>query len=260
MAKVKVPFDVLAEVMARADPRVIAAMMETCHALYSQGPRHILRHGVVLRDARDLTSFTSFMLSRADTSRFAHFRKLDLATGHLADPYCKWARCAAIDEFLQILQTPALCLETLILQMVDELQDYNSALFAVLASLTTVKHLVLMNGPSHASAMLSASLSRLSSVTVAGGYIDLDALERFSGTLESVTCETFDVNQGTLSFYISLECPTDVRVRRSVSTRAQVGHHLPRRQLSSPIQPALHFVHLPATRIPRVHTTVRSAT
>lgn len=182
------PFDVLAKVMAHAQSCVIAAMMGTCQALYGEGPRHLLRDGVVLRGTRDMEKFTTFMLS-ADTSRFVFFRKLVVETGYLSQD-------GPATKFSQILKSPALCLNTLILQEVDILYAANHTLFTALSQATTVKHLVLMDGDNHGPTMLLTSLFHLVSATVTAGRIELAALKHHAETLESVCCEPFGVHKG----------------------------------------------------------------
>ena len=74
----RLPFDVVAEVMACSEPSVITALMETCRLYYDEGPRHLLCDGVVLRMTMDVKRFSTFMFTPGNT-RFRFLKQLSVS-------------------------------------------------------------------------------------------------------------------------------------------------------------------------------------
>ena len=77
MEQCAVPFDLMAEIMARSPSNTVASFMETCRALYEEGPRHLLRNGVVLNRPASVSGFTAFMFAPG-ANRFIFLRELTI--------------------------------------------------------------------------------------------------------------------------------------------------------------------------------------
>ncbi len=134
----RLPFDVICGIMAVSQRRTISTLMKTCHTLYTEGPRHILRDGVQLTSTYQITKFATFMLAE-DPSRFAYLRQLVL------HPLSIIYTDAEVD-LARFLSHPSLALETLELRCAETYLGYGSQAMIrkAIGGLMTTKHLVVL--------------------------------------------------------------------------------------------------------------------
>ncbi|KAI0740543.1 hypothetical protein C8Q76DRAFT_689373 [Earliella scabrosa] len=162
----RLPFDILANVMAVSPPDSIRSLMSTCHALHGEGPKYLLRNGVVLRDPRDVLSFTNFMFS-TNPAYWTLFRVLDIRFGchdrDKADPRSsqEWVSCLT-----RLLTHPSLFLDTLILHDAESLLLSGRPLEQAISTLSTLRHLTVCNGQTSTRSMLEHLPSRLVSADI----------------------------------------------------------------------------------------------
>lgn len=77
--RVLIPFDLIAQIMTHSTPSTISALMQTCHLYYHEGPKHLLRDGVVLLTHDQVApTFVRFIYAEHG-ARFAYLRKLEIA-------------------------------------------------------------------------------------------------------------------------------------------------------------------------------------
>ena len=126
------------DTMAVSQRSTISALMKTCHTLYTEGPKHMLRDGVLLASTDKTIKFMRFMLAE-DPSRLKYLRRLILCIQHLA--YSE-----AEDHLVQFLFHPSLKLEDLVLYPARLfLGRYTEpTLRMAIGGLMTVKHLVVV--------------------------------------------------------------------------------------------------------------------
>ena len=151
--------------MAASPPSTISALMKSCHALYAEGPKHILRDGVELDlDRRNrIVPFANFMLAEGP-SRFAHFRKLDLSIGRF---YVRSSPTTVL-RLVDLLAHPSLALETLILRDTEVFLGRSTLapLYKAISRLSTIKHLVLPGMGIRSTNILQTLQSKLESLSI----------------------------------------------------------------------------------------------
>ncbi|PIL32892.1 hypothetical protein GSI_05010 [Ganoderma sinense ZZ0214-1] len=180
------PFDVLSDIMAVSPPSTISALMKTCHALYTEGPKHLLCDGVQLDRSRDIASFANFMLTEdSDSSRFAHLRKLVVALAN-PGPFEYQRRLA------ELLVHHSLALETLVLHHADSfLEQSRCRLREAFCGLKTIKRLVVFGVLEYGAAIIQNIPSPVESmsISVANFFRPPDIapmLRPFSNTLHTL--------------------------------------------------------------------------
>ena len=162
--------------------------MKTCHTLYSEGPRHVLRDGARLTYGFQALKFMKFIFAQ-DDSRLRHLHKLDLAMMHMSDATV--ARLIA-----RILASPLLALDTLIIRYAEDLFSGGCAsiLRSAIGTLTILKHVAFLRAGHVAAAVLKSIPSKLETVYLgikAGRDCNvLSTVEPFSRTLETLVFKT----------------------------------------------------------------------
>ncbi|KAI0705282.1 hypothetical protein C8T65DRAFT_696409 [Cerioporus squamosus] len=133
--------------MSHSTPSTISALMKTCHLHYREGPKHLLQDGVVLYpDGYQVSRFIQFIFAQ-DRARFAHFRKLEIASGYMPDDIIK--------PLAELLGCPELSLETLILREAEPILMFDRFSSSLRAT-NPVKNLILLHsGPRTCSALQS---------------------------------------------------------------------------------------------------------
>ncbi|PIL32894.1 hypothetical protein GSI_05012 [Ganoderma sinense ZZ0214-1] len=193
----RLSFDAVSSVMAASPPPTISALMQSCHALYAEGPRHLLRDGVGLHSEIQVIQFTNFMLTR-DPSRLALLRKLELA---FSFPFPLLFSDGTRQRLGQLLLHPALALETFILRGAALVLSRSSLSDTILCSafgrLNTLKHLVLHGVGAESGPVIQALPSKLESAAISvdrpliegpmwARFDMLSALRPFAGTLRTM--------------------------------------------------------------------------
>ena len=156
------PLEILFAIMAQSSVPTISSLMKTCHALYEEGPRHILRDGCRLNWSHIVDSFVSFMFAR-DTTRFVYLTKL-IVDVTLCTP---GAPQKPKGNIIRLLSSPTLNLDTLELYNTDIFSRLDNRVHAAFSQLTTIKHLHLRTmGIESITTMLQSIPSALVSLTV----------------------------------------------------------------------------------------------
>ncbi|PIL32895.1 hypothetical protein GSI_05013 [Ganoderma sinense ZZ0214-1] len=185
--KWRLPFDVVSVIMATPEPPLISALMKTCHTLYMEGPKHLLRDGVQLDSANRIILFARFMLTAKDPSRFSHFRKLDLRPRFPLDfPYAQ-------KLLIDLLSHPSLALDTMILDnMTGRLDRGLDSVCGMLGTIQTLRHLVVLRVGEVSASLIQSLPSKLESLIMgvdanAGSRLDvMSVLRPFSDTLQTL--------------------------------------------------------------------------
>ena len=214
----------LAGIMAISRSRpTVSQLMKTCYTLYIEGPKHLLRGGVQLASADEITKFARFMLTE-DSSRFAYLRKLVLLTPPLLHPdhqirsrrifssSSTWYTGPDAHLF-QLLSHSSLVLEALELRPTKTPLGRITNLIGhgAISGLMTVNHLVVVGVDQYTAASISRLPWRLESISI--GVEDgvrgiLPMLTRFSDTLQTLllkseSCDLyylFGLNPGACHF------------------------------------------------------------
>ncbi|KAI1786636.1 hypothetical protein LXA43DRAFT_50530 [Ganoderma leucocontextum] len=179
----RLPFDVIFIIMAASRPSTISALMKTCRALYTEGPKHLLCNGVQLDRTVEITRFANFMLT-GNPSRFAHLRKLVLGIQLLPG--------SAVEAHLaDLLAHPSLALDTLVLRHSETLLGHGTdpVLRAAFGRLKTVKHLVVLGVQDDSATNINSLPYKLESISIgvqAGIVNILPMLKPFSHTLRTL--------------------------------------------------------------------------
>ncbi|KAI0740553.1 hypothetical protein C8Q76DRAFT_196589 [Earliella scabrosa] len=176
----KVPFDVIAQIMASSPPSTISSLMATCRVYYEEGPKHLLRDGVVLSDDRDMRRFAAFIFA-SDSSRFKFFKKLDLTLSRWFAP-----TDPVVAHIAELLASPSLCLETLILRRAESMLSSYPGVRDAIVGLTSIKHLVVREGWCVAHSVVMDIRSPLSSITFSSTPPSLSGLPTSSTSAPSV--------------------------------------------------------------------------
>ncbi|KAI1789091.1 hypothetical protein LXA43DRAFT_595566 [Ganoderma leucocontextum] len=208
----RLPFDVMCNVLAASQHSTISALMKSCHALYTEGPRHLLHDGVELDSAQQITLFADFMLTE-DPSRFAYMRKLGLSIQSPVNLSAQLRLCV-------LLGHPSLALETLILQYAETLlgDGVFPLLHEALGRLKTVKNLVALRVQRRSAAVIKSLPSKLKSISIAVDvpiewpFDVLSTLKPFSDTLQTLQINS-EPSLRILSLLIDDGCCHFPRVR-----------------------------------------------
>ena len=211
------PFDILTIIMELSSPASVASIMETCHFLYSHGPRHLLRDGATLLTSRQITSFASFMFAEG-TARFRHLRELNLEVGRLEYRLDVPDDCSiVVDALIQLLRCPALALHTLRLGQAEELLSSAYAIYDAFQTLTTLRHLTVCR----TSPATIATISKMSLTLVSATIHNVDPALDFMPSSEQVLAmlSPFSDTLEDVAFALDghFTTPTDIcfpRVRR----------------------------------------------
>ena len=202
----KVPFDVIAQIMASSPPSTISSLMATCRVYYEEGPKHLLRDGVVLSDDRDMRRFAAFIFA-SDSSRFKFFKKLDLTLSRWFAP-----TDPVVAHIVELLASPSLCLETLILRRAESMLSSCPGVRDAIVGLTSIKHLVVREGWCVAHSVVMDIRSPLSSITFSSTPPGLSGLPTSSTSAPSVQ-GWLDCHSSTLESIL-----TDLVVRTGEAT------------------------------------------
>ena len=136
-----IPLDVFSAIMARSSAFTISSLMKTCHALYDEGPRHLLRvrDGFRLIHEKQMDSIVSFMFAGNGT-RFASLKKL-MVLGH----YCALNHLNTTwkHDFIRLLSSPALNLDVLDFYGFLPFSRVDDGVCVALSKLAPVRHLHL---------------------------------------------------------------------------------------------------------------------
>ncbi|RPD58106.1 hypothetical protein L226DRAFT_561911 [Lentinus tigrinus ALCF2SS1-7] len=209
------PFDVMAQIMARSTPSIISALMKTCHLYYREGPRHLLRDGVILRSPTQVERFLPFVYADGGV-RFVHFRELDIAVSEYGGyPSVDVERCMA--QLAQLLDFPETYLESLTLRDAEWLLQHGC--LASTLPRTNIERLTMRDsGPRACSALKSLNCSLTSLTISCKGYAvweDAEELQTMDGwsyllsplsphaqTLETFRCDSLPPPAPSRSFQL----------------------------------------------------------
>ena len=222
--KLRLPLDVMSEIMVQSTSPIITSLMETCRLLYDEGPRHLLRGGVVLKETSQLESFVKFMMAR-NSLRFKFLHELDVQL-----PPTTLIQPLAIARLLELLTSPSLAIHALTLRDSEVFLSENKA---ALAGITTLRCLSLFNAGTHACHVVAAIPSKLTTLTLTTGnatVMDLVRGRRFGDGLSALeglpsTIETLQCNLGNHQIRAWKE---GGRVFPSVRTFGLVSRHCAR--------------------------------
>lgn len=154
----RLPFDILSEVAAHCPRPTIAKLMQTCYTLYTDGPRHLLRGGVVLYEAVNVISFVNFMFAR-DNARFSFLRKLHIAIGTMTNH-------ALEERLLKLFSSPYLFLDALIFSQAKTFFSSHSYLCDAIRNPMSIKHLGLHYAGHQACSKIGAMTLHLTTATI----------------------------------------------------------------------------------------------
>ncbi len=182
-------------IMTISQRSTISALMKTCHTLYTEGPKHILRDGVDLTSKDQITRFTTFMLTK-DPSRFAYMRKLVIYTT------CD----TALEDLTRLLAHPAIVLDTLELRSTSNVLvgATTDAMRDAIRRLTTIKHLVVFGIHEYSGFPIKSLPYQLESISIGMKSSLRDALSTltpFSHTLRTLIISSEQYVAGLGSFH-----------------------------------------------------------
>ncbi|KAI0352432.1 hypothetical protein OH77DRAFT_1497914 [Trametes cingulata] len=126
--------DVLRNVLALADGRTIARLMQLSRELYHEGPKHLLKLPVRLKRESSIASFIAFM-SAEDGRRFRFLNNFHITTGLLSQ-----AEAAAFEEFV-LRFASHMKITHLNIERAEEFFESSPGLSSALSLLTEVKYL-----------------------------------------------------------------------------------------------------------------------
>ncbi|RPD58104.1 hypothetical protein L227DRAFT_613171 [Lentinus tigrinus ALCF2SS1-6] len=229
------PFDVMAHIMARSTPSIISALMKTCHLYYHEGPRYLLRDGVVLRSPMRVERFLPF-ISAEGGARFVHFRELDIAVDMYRVPRVDVERC--MERLAQLLDFPEICLESLTLQDADCLLEY-AGIASARGTRNTERLIYRRGGPTACSALKSLNCSLVSLTISFNGYdkiewADVEELQAMGGW--SYLLDALSPHVQTLETF---RCDYDIpkaRNPRPLSTSSSSRQAIPHNQCFSTVR------------------------
>lgn len=120
--------------MARSTPSTISAFMQTCHAYYREGPKHLLRDGVTFVNTRQVALFIPFIRAE-EGARFAYFRELNIASDFELVPYPgSVATGHAFETLAELIGDPMCSLERLTLGDASSFLKYDHFIGALRTS------------------------------------------------------------------------------------------------------------------------------
>ena len=136
------PFDVLADVMAVLPASSVRSLMATCKILQSEGPKHLLRSGAVLRSVHDILEFVQFLFTQ-NCAYFALLRSLDIRLGSFLPESRDRDSCSVewTRSLERVLTHPSISLSKLTIDDAENLLAADRSMEASLAKLAFVKRL-----------------------------------------------------------------------------------------------------------------------
>ncbi|KAI0740602.1 hypothetical protein C8Q76DRAFT_781306 [Earliella scabrosa] len=223
----RLPVDVLFHVMSHASSPTIRATMETCRALNDQGTKYLIRNGVVLRNDRDVTSFSNLIAAKGK-AYLAFLQKLTIAFGGVYSDSPEW-----VSQLAQLLASPESPLDTLVLHASDPLLTASLPIWNAIQSRRSIRHLVLHQAGEPTRLMLSQSRSSLVSAHISA-VSSLAAIPGFTSPAELLqanpvsvlnsSAETLEELKWTQTDYLSSvlaqPIPLDLVVQRYPRVRS----------------------------------------